>query len=112
MIYVDTPRFFPSDSQIAKNEWQRYGNQWSHLWCDEGDEEKLHKLASEIGLRREWFQDKPHFPHYDLVPSKQKLAIEHGAKEKSLRTWIMEDRKMRTRLRKVRKFYGFPTRTK
>lgn len=32
-------------------------------------------MAAKLGLRREWFQNKPHAPHYDLVPSKRTLAL-------------------------------------
>ena len=36
-------------------------------------------MARAIGLRREWFQDKPDLPHYDLVPAKRWRAVELGA---------------------------------
>ena len=29
--------------------------------------EELHEFAQRVGLRREWFQDHPRHPHYDLT---------------------------------------------
>ena len=46
---------------------------WCHMVSDRSVEE-LHAFASEIGLRRKWFQDGPR-PHYDLRPSKRRLAV-------------------------------------
>lgn len=28
---------------------------------------ELHTFAQSVGLRREWFQDHPHHPHYDIT---------------------------------------------
>jgi hypothetical protein len=44
------------------------------------DLEELHALAAKIGMRREWFQDKP-WPgqHYDVTAPKRLLAIRAGA---------------------------------
>jgi hypothetical protein len=69
MIYVDELREYPTNLKYKT---------WCHLWTDSNIEE-LHNLALKIGLKRSWFQDKKRFPHYDLVPSKRKLAIENGA---------------------------------
>ena len=38
-------------------------------------------MADEIGMKREWFQDKPGFPHYDLVPDRRAMAVMRGAIE-------------------------------
>ena len=54
--------------------------------------EELHAFASEIGLRRRWFQDGPR-PHYDLRPSKRRLAVTKGAKE--VNTRVLERRMAR-----------------
>ena len=59
------------------------------------DLELLHAKAAELGLRREWFQDKPRgMPHYDLTRSKRELAVTLGVVPvtleelvASLRTW-------------------------
>jgi len=29
--------------------------------------EELHEFAQGVGLKREWFQDHPRHPHYDLT---------------------------------------------
>lgn len=49
--------------------------------------EELHAFASEIGLRREWFQDGKR-PHYDLRPSKRRLAVSKGAVEVGARDLV------------------------
>jgi hypothetical protein len=41
----------------------------------------LHAFAKRLGLKREWFQAKPRFPHYDLTPSKRPQAVRLGAVE-------------------------------
>ena len=43
-------------------------------------EAELHAMAKRLGLRREWFQQHPRLPHYDIVPSKRTLALSLGAK--------------------------------
>jgi hypothetical protein len=48
---------------------------------------ELHAFASEIGLKRRWFQDGPR-PHYDLRPSKRRLAVTKGAKEVNTRVLV------------------------
>lgn len=50
-----------------------------HMYADTLEE--LHWMARQIGLRREWFQDKERLPHYDLVPSRRTMAVERGAIE-------------------------------
>lgn len=52
---------------------------WCHMASDSLEE--LHEFALKIGLKRGWFQNKKNRPHYDLMKSKKKLAIELGAKE-------------------------------
>lgn len=57
---------------------------WCHMGTDDLTEqglEELHTMAQKIGLRRAWFQNKPRFPHYDLRPTKRKLAVDYGAEE-------------------------------
>jgi Protein of unknown function (DUF4031) len=41
--------------------------------------EELHAFAEHMGLRREWFQEHPVMPHYDLTPSKRAYALACGA---------------------------------
>lgn len=57
--------------------------EWCHMMSDlpdrEANLEELHAFAAKIGLKREWFQDSPRFPHYDLTPYKRVFAIRKGA---------------------------------
>lgn len=49
----------------------------AHLMADTEDE--LHEFAHRLGLLREWFQDNPRLPHYDLTIAKRRLAVDFGA---------------------------------
>ena len=51
-------------------------------------------MARKIGMKRAWFQAKPGFPHYDLVPTRRAAAIRAGAIEKPLIDWIREKRQL------------------
>lgn len=93
MIYVDEPFVAESREAQAFRAGRRHGHRWSHMWCDAGEEDALHALAAKIGMRRAWFQAKPGFPHYDLVPTKRAAAVALGAKEVSLTDWLRERRK-------------------
>ena len=81
-IYIDDIKNY----SIIKSKAKRFGVNWCHLWTDNNVEE-LHKFAKNIGLKKEWFQNKINFPHYDLIPSKRKLAIKHGAVYIKLSEW-------------------------
>ncbi len=89
MIYVDDIFTWPIENTApaARLVASRSRGRWCHMWCDPGDEEKLHEIATKIGLRRAWFQNKPGFPHYDLVPSKRAAAIREGAVATTIRAW-------------------------
>jgi hypothetical protein len=63
-VYVD-------DARIP---WR--GLRWSHLVADSAEE--LHLAATELGLRREWAQDKGRTLHYDLPDELRAQAIEQG----------------------------------
>ena len=91
MIYVDAITAYPEAAVALKA--RRYGGKWCHMWCD-GDVDELHRMAESISLNRNYFQDVKNFPHYDLVESKRKLAIQFGAQEISLRTWIRKRKGM------------------
>ncbi len=56
-----------------------FKGEWCHMAGDSLEE--LHAMAERIGLRREWFQDKPRFPHYDIHWFGRQKAIELGAWE-------------------------------
>jgi len=65
-VYVD-------DEQIP---WR--GKLWCHLVADTLPE--LHEFASQLGLRRAWFQSKSLYPHYDVTTSVRDRALALGAK--------------------------------
>ncbi len=44
-----------------------------HLFADDIGE--LHLFAEKLGLKKEWFQDRRHFKHYDLTEPKQIAAL-------------------------------------
>jgi len=83
-IYVDDISRYPS--RIISNDAKKFGNRWCHMWTD-GKIEDLHEFAKKIKLKKEWFQNNKRMPHYDLVESKRKLALENGAKYMSLKDW-------------------------
>ncbi len=75
-----------------------------HMVSTESADE-LHAFATQIGLKREWYQIPSHrigegyhpemFRHYDLAPSARKRAKAHGAtevepKELVTRAWWAE----------------------
>ncbi|MGH2933922.1 MAG: DUF4031 domain-containing protein [Gaiellaceae bacterium] len=66
-VYVD-------DARIS---WR--GRSWSHLVADSPDE--LHRAARQLGLRREWAQEKGRTLHYDLPEELRELAVELGLAE-------------------------------
>ncbi len=63
-VYVD-------DARIR---WR--GRRWSHLIADTPEE--LHRAAGQLGLRREWAQEKGRTLHYDLPDEARERAIELG----------------------------------
>lgn len=94
-VYVD--KIFEADPLVYQ--WRnprarqaaRWGTRWCHMWASSAEDlEQLHEIAERIGLRRAYFQNKPRFPHYDLVPSKRALAIKEGAVEIELREWLRD----------------------
>ena len=52
------------------------------------DVDELHWFADHIGLKRAYFQDKPHFPHYDIAGKFIGKAMMAGAVLSSLQEWI------------------------
>jgi hypothetical protein len=84
MVYVDKLQIYIKEQidPLAR----KYGAQWCHLFSD--NEQELHEFASKLGLRRDWFQNKKSFPHYDIVKSKRQQAIVLGAQEIDLRDYI------------------------
>lgn len=79
-VFIDKPRRYPGAR-----------GQWSHLWGSRDSIELLHAIAKRIGLKREWFQNRPYFPHYDIrSATKRARAIKLGAVPMSIRMWIKE----------------------
>ena len=76
VIMVDELRLW----RIARAAPRCFSDGSCHLTC-EGDIEVLHAFAARLGLRREWFQDHPRHPHYDLTRSKRRRAVQLGAVE-------------------------------
>jgi hypothetical protein len=64
---------------------------WAHLWADTIEE--LHFFAYRLSMKKEWFQNHNRHPHYDLRPSKHKLAIKLGALVYSYRKYLREKSK-------------------
>jgi hypothetical protein len=92
MIYVDPLFHYVGRNARVKRVGERHGHMWSHMWADKGELEALHALAAKIGMRREWFQDKPNLPHYDLVPPRREHALRLGAVEMPLADWLRKQK--------------------
>ena len=60
--------------------------EWCHMVSDASVEE-LHQFAARIGLKRKAFQSISR-PHYDLRPSKRRLAVSMGAEEVDMRDLV------------------------
>ena len=61
----------------ARGPFRYWHRRCGHLVSDSSIEE-LHEFASDLGLRREWFQQKS-VPHYDLTGPLYELALGRGA---------------------------------
>ncbi len=88
-VYVDDARIPATVGRVV--------GRWSHLTADTRTE--LHAFAARIGLRREWFQDKPNgLWHYDVTETKRAAAVRAGAGEVSWRdrtVWMRPGREGR-----------------
>lgn len=94
MILVDALKTYPAGA--VKGEARRWGLEWSHLWSDkpgkEGEEE-LRAFARRCGLSQRWYQERPVFPHFDIVPARRRRAIALGATETNLIEWLRNRRR-------------------
>lgn len=82
-------------SVYVDNSQNKFGRMvMCHMIADTLDE--LHLMAAKVGMRREWFQDIPNHPHYDLSKSKRALAISYGAVEIDGRELVAIIRKQRS----------------
>lgn len=41
--------------------------------------DQLHLMAAEMGLKRQWFQNRPSLPHYDITAGMRAKAVRLGA---------------------------------
>ncbi|MDD5649698.1 MAG: DUF4031 domain-containing protein [Candidatus Nanoarchaeia archaeon] len=87
MIFVDKLAVYSNDQLSDINKRYDLFTKWSHLFSD-NDEKELHDFALKLGLKKEWFKNIKNFPHYDIVESKRKLAIQLGAREINLRVYL------------------------
>jgi hypothetical protein len=96
MVYVDQiftadPLLFAHRNPRARQA-AKHGTRWCHLWAaDGGSIAELHSIAVKIGLRKAYFQNRAGFPHYDLVPSKRRLALSAGAVAMDLKLWVAKE---------------------
>lgn len=93
MIHVDQvfeadPLMHAASNPLARQA-ARHGRQWCHAWSDTHNIEELVAFAARIGLKASYLQNRPGFPHFDLIPSKRALAIRHGAVPINLRDWFL-----------------------
>lgn len=87
MIMVDELRIWPTKIRCFRS-----GS--CHLTTDSHVDE-LHEFAARLGLRREWFQEHPIMPHYDLTPGRRAHALRLGAIEISARDQVIKIRAAR-----------------
>lgn len=66
-----------------------------HLAADTLDE--LHEFAKKIGLKRDWFQDHPKHPHYDLLGCMTTKAEKHGAAKIRPRDLLLKSMEMKNK---------------
>ena len=73
---------------LGEQSSQALGLEWCHMWSD--DEDALHEMARQIGVRRESYQDAGWFHHYELSQEKRMMALAVGAVKKSLLLWVIQ----------------------
>ena len=56
----------------------KYGES-CHMTAD--TDEELHEFAARIGMKRQWFQNRTGYPHYDLTIGRRAKAVRLGAVE-------------------------------
>jgi Protein of unknown function (DUF4031) len=78
-VYVDQVRAWGGSKSFR---WKES----CHMYADSLAE--LHGMALLIGMKREWFQERPRLPHYDLTPARRMLALKYGAVEHSARQMV------------------------
>ena len=86
-VYVDPLLVWPTPIQCFKD-----GS--CHLFADTVAE--LHEFAGKLGLKREWFQDDPGLPHYDLTAARRVAAVKAGAQELTRKEAVNKWRTLRS----------------
>lgn len=90
MVYVDAIFIMPSKNRKAFNVGKRHDHKWCHLWADSLGE--LMAFAGKIGLNSDWMQNESgRFPHFDIVPTYRRKAIESGAVEMSFKEYLKKN---------------------
>jgi len=83
MVYVDKLRRY-------SGRW--INPMWCHMWAD--TEKEMFDMAKKIGLDvSDLMISKRGFRHFDLQPSKRKLALSLGTSESSLKNVLRNMRK-------------------
>ena len=100
-IFTADPMVHSGRNPLARQA-ARHGKQWCHMWSDTHNMEELVAVGKSIGLRAEWLQRHPGFPHFDLIPSKRALAIKKGAKTVNLLQWLREMSKESPQMKMIR----------
>ena len=86
-IYVDAIKEYPTEA--IQKPARRWGKSWSHMWTD-ADPQELHLMANRLGLKRSYYQEHGLLKHYDVIPTKRALAIQHGAVEGHVKNYLRE----------------------
>lgn len=87
---------------VDKPIWEWRGKRWCHLLADSLEE--LHSFAAKLGLRRDWFQDKASYPHYDLTEALHAVALRQGAVAADRRQIIVAARRLKAELEELSGF--------
>lgn len=69
---------------------------WCHLVADSLTE--LHDFARRIGLKRQWFQDRSFYPHYDVTMAIREKALRLGAVDADRPTIVDRSKLLRREL--------------
>lgn len=67
---------------VGEAVWPYRGTLYCHMMSDQPGQaglDELHAFAASIGMKRDWFQNKPGKPHYDMSKNRRFLAIRKGA---------------------------------
>lgn len=84
------------------------GRHWCHLVADTLIE--LHDFADRLGLRRDWFQDRASYPHYDITLLLRARALRMGARSADKTELLACCRKLKMELRSSAKESAAPWR--